>query len=744
MQESQPIPEQPPPYSSYTSGPDSYEYEPIEAGQIRLLSLLAADSFNEQLKCEITCYPISGPDRPAYTAVSYVWGAQISSHEVYCDGKLVVIGFNLDSALRHLRPRNRSVILWVDALCIDQSNVAERNHQVSLMRSIFRSAEETIVHLGDLGGNVSLSAWNFLERHSSWALNDDGERDSSRPAMLERSTEFRGDLHDVCHDVLCRDWFTRVWVFQEAVVSKTVSIQCGHRRIPWDDFVKATVLQARKHDLYGESLRQQYLFESVSRIWEARVAFQVLHHQEHNLPNWYRRLTLGEKKSTSTDILDMMVRARGLEATDPRDKIFALLGLSSGFDWVGLGTIDYGKSVAVVYTAFARDIMMTRNDYTALSYLGRKPSRGEKPWIASRVANIWSHQHPGSGESIKRTSGPHSVPSWVANWTQTHLRDHEPRAIIEVVAAATTMATQSPELTGVQRSADLRGERITDFRSWLPADVLAVHGRVLGMVGRTVKPAYLQGKDEMHFDELRKRWLKSKYSRQYPLEAYILARWEILLNARVGYFSHPPSASQVDPGSPSRRRARHLDMSVSGLLDRPPGAHRRGRRFRRSRKLKAFVDLQTCPPKPGSIEEHLVARGRKTVEWSDTSWPVESIVRDRSSIIDARLIGLFAKEDAEDTKARCVLLPETAEPGDVVVYFPGAKVPFLLRSCVDDGKAKQLYESKDYWKELAAGKLPHLNGSERFIWGHLLGECWINEFDKLACEEMKDGLFMII
>ncbi|OAQ97030.1 hypothetical protein LLEC1_07977 [Akanthomyces lecanii] len=729
IQESQSALGAPPPYSAYTSGPDSYEYKPIEAGQMRLLSLHAADSCDEQLECDITCYPISGPDRPAYTALSYVWGAQISSRRVYCDGKLLVIGFNLDSALRHLRHRSRPVILWVDALCIDQNNVTERNHQVSLMRSIFRSAEETIVHLGDLGGNVSRSAWNFLERQSSWALNDNGERDASRPAMLEESTEFRGDLHDVFHDVLCRDWFTRVWVFQEAVVSKTVSIQCGHRRIPWDDFVKATVLQARKHDLYGESLRQQYLFESVSRIWEARVAFQVSQRQEHNLPSWYQQLT-PEQKNPSTDILDMMVRARGLEATDPRDKIFALLGLSSGFDWVGLDTIDYGKSVATVYTDFARDIMMTRHDYTALSYLGRKPSREEKPWVTSRVNSIWSHQRSGSRESIKSTSGPHSVPSWVANWTQTYLRGHEPRAIIEVVTAAT-------DRTGPQCVADLLDERIEDFRAWLPADVLAIHGRVLGVVGDAVKPIFLRGKDEMDFDELRKQWPKSKYSSRYPLEAYILAWWELLFNFRLKYSRSPSNFSLFDPDS-------RADISVSQFLKRGLGAHRHCAVFQRSTKLSVFVDLQTCPPKPGSIEEHLVARGRKTVEWSDTSWPVESIVRDRSSIIDARRIGVYVAKDAADTEPRCILLPETAEAGDVVVHFPGAKVPLLLRSCTDSDKVRHLSESEHYLKEVATGKLPHLNGSERFIRGHILGECWINDFARVAGEAAKDCLFMII
>lgn len=742
MQQWEPRPEKPPPYSYAVSGTnsDEYEYEPIEAGQLRLLSLNEAASFDEPLECDIACFPIAaGPGRPDYTALSYVWGAQISSHEVRSDDKILVIGANLDAALRHLRRRDRPVVLWVDALCIDQRNVAERNHQVSLMRSIFRAAEETIVYLGDPGGYVSLSAWNFLERQSAWGLNADHERDYSRPAMLEEATEFRGDLHDVCHDVLSRAWFTRVWVFQEAVVSKTVSLQCGHRRIPWDDFVKATVRQPRRHDLYGESLRQQDLFESVSRIWEARVAFHVSQHQVHNLPRWYeeeQQRTPGQDKNTSTDILDMMVRARGLEATDPRDKIFALLGLSTGFDWAGLGTIDYGRSVAGVYTAFARDVMTARDDYKALSYLGRKPSPDGEPWVAARAASITAHRDPHSPASpgAAAAAGPDDVPSWVADWTHTHAMGYAPRAIMEVVAA------QSPDPTG---------RRTADFRAWLPADVLAVHGRVVGVVEGVLKASYLQGKDELYFDNLRTQWPKSAHSRQYPLESYILAKWDNLLHARDGYVRRPPSTAQV-MGGPRGGTRRPLDVSVRQLLARAPGAHHRRRRAgsHKSAAYRPFVDIDTCPPTPGSIEAHLVARGRKTVEWSDTSWPVEEVVRDRSSIIDERYIGHFVRGDdaaADDAQSpQCALLPPTAQLGDLVVCFPGAQVPFLLRPCSRDENGKELYEAEEYWKGLAATKLSHLNGSERFIWGHILGECWINGFDEVARENKNDGLFMII
>ncbi|KAK6079471.1 hypothetical protein SCUP234_05640 [Seiridium cupressi] len=147
----------------------------------------AAASLEDKLQCTIQSMPFSDD------GVSVTACAALSS--------------NLDSALRHLRHKKRPIVLWVDALCINQSDVEERNHQVHQMRTIYGRAQETIAYIGDLtGSNVSKPAWNFLER-----------------------------------------------------------------RVPWDALFKAEMLQRRTHDHYGESLRQEDLIETVRRMWYARV-----------------------------------------------------------------------------------------------------------------------------------------------------------------------------------------------------------------------------------------------------------------------------------------------------------------------------------------------------------------------------------------------------------------------------------------------------------------------------------------
>ncbi|KAJ6445066.1 Heterokaryon incompatibility [Purpureocillium lavendulum] len=646
--------------SSANGGFAPYAYDHIRPGQFRLLSLVQADSLNAPLQGDITCYPISGPPPPAYAALSYVWGTHVDSHAIYLNDRHLAIGANLNSALRHLRRRDRALVLWVDALCINQANVEERNHQVALMRNIYQSAEETIVYLGDQrAGNIATSAWNFLERHSTWALNENQDKDHLLPTRMEALTSFRGDISDVHHDVLSREWFTRVWVIQEAVVSKTVSLQCGRRRVPLDDFFKSAILQERTH-------------ERTERVSDSKCFSS----------RWHKQLTITGAKGASTDLLEMLVRARGLMATNPRDKIFALLGISDGFDWEGYGTIDYGKTTAEVYTAFARDLMMANGDYRALSYLGPKPVPDASTWELLRVAEVRASQKKWRSDILKmagfqRTSrrpdrgiasaskiqiNPDDiiVPSWVPDWTP-HQRMHEPKAIIEAVAVRNQDKT-------APISAKSPSQLVEKFRAWLPGDVLAVQGRVLGVVDKVMAPSYLLGKDEAAFDTLRAQWKERASSQQYPLEAYILGVWEMILSAGSTLREDPPQKPEPSIATLDGRDALHIP--IGKLLERPP-------------------------------------------------WNARKFMK-------------------------IVLMPEMAAFGDLVAYFPGAKVPFIVRPRSTNATIGKPFRSNESLKRQMRSKLPRLDGSECAVQGHLVGECWINGFDEMMCEGDNEALFAII
>ncbi|KAK4108984.1 HET-domain-containing protein, partial [Canariomyces notabilis] len=87
-----------------------------------------------------------------YEAISYVWGDETFPQPILVNGRFLAIRRNLHNALYHLRhPREsgRRRTLWVDALCINQSDMHERNHQISLMRNIFSNARQVIAWLGE-------------------------------------------------------------------------------------------------------------------------------------------------------------------------------------------------------------------------------------------------------------------------------------------------------------------------------------------------------------------------------------------------------------------------------------------------------------------------------------------------------------------------------------------------------------------------------------------------------------------
>ncbi|KAI8225327.1 Heterokaryon incompatibility protein 6, OR allele [Colletotrichum sp. SAR 10_96] len=82
-----------------------------------------------------------------YEALSYAWGSTDQSETITANGQILHVTKNLYSALEHLRQKENR-ILWIDAICIDQTNLQERGHQVGQMSDIYRQADQVLVWLG--------------------------------------------------------------------------------------------------------------------------------------------------------------------------------------------------------------------------------------------------------------------------------------------------------------------------------------------------------------------------------------------------------------------------------------------------------------------------------------------------------------------------------------------------------------------------------------------------------------------
>jgi hypothetical protein len=114
--------------------------------QIRLISLLPGRYF-DKIYCELNTVFLD--NLPVYKALSYVWGDRTTLRRIVLNGVSFYITCNLEAALRRLRHPSKIRRFWIDMLCIDQSNMEERTHQVNLMRYIYSEAQETFLWLGD-------------------------------------------------------------------------------------------------------------------------------------------------------------------------------------------------------------------------------------------------------------------------------------------------------------------------------------------------------------------------------------------------------------------------------------------------------------------------------------------------------------------------------------------------------------------------------------------------------------------
>ncbi|KAM0426003.1 hypothetical protein ACHAPT_008632 [Fusarium lateritium] len=115
--------------------------------QIRLIEII---STKPEIVCKLTV--VSLEDEPAYSALSYVWGNPKATQSVLVNGRPINVTKNLASALehapQHLENANVAPRLWADALCIDQNDPNEKNHQVPLMKDIYSQAEIVICWMG--------------------------------------------------------------------------------------------------------------------------------------------------------------------------------------------------------------------------------------------------------------------------------------------------------------------------------------------------------------------------------------------------------------------------------------------------------------------------------------------------------------------------------------------------------------------------------------------------------------------
>ena len=273
-------------------------YKPLnlERREIRLLHIKPSLELEEKAQCLLQT--VSLDDNPQFEALSYAWGDPNLTRLIRLENREWHATINLEAGLRYLRSDSEYVVIWVDALCVDQSSVDERNSQVLLMKTIYSNAERVRVWLGEptSGSDDALAILQDMGR--SIPFNDirlDGKRLNEENARS-------------LNELISRPWWNRVWIQQEYILAKDVTLQCGLRSVKY-----VAVLELGGRDLL-------YLIKG----WERPLSqfFQIIGDSGYRFRRYARNGGYGS--SFAVLLADGCFK----DCTDLRDAIYGFLGLA--------------------------------------------------------------------------------------------------------------------------------------------------------------------------------------------------------------------------------------------------------------------------------------------------------------------------------------------------------------------------------------------------------------------------------
>ena len=322
---------------------------------IRLLILKAATSTEAELHCELV--EVDQPVAAEYEALSYVWGKDEFPNVLHLPTGYLMITDNLASALRRLRLTDKSRTLWVDAVCINQSNNAEKERQVAQMANIYQNATNVVAWLGETTGtSFDKDAIINLSEHAqeiSLRSPTNENREVLRKWFYGNSERGKWTM-DVSNIVKGANfpsiyesaWFTRMWIVQEALLASHLTLYFASDTLDWVDFEKVMILIHTVNATIKLPIPSQNSF--------IKYAWSLVEVRNH-----WRRLSEGNLNQAS-EVAYYMNQLRRRSCKDDRDRVFALRGLLRDESNLIIQP-DYSKSVSQIYTELTRSQLTLGN-----------------------------------------------------------------------------------------------------------------------------------------------------------------------------------------------------------------------------------------------------------------------------------------------------------------------------------------------------------------------------------------------
>ncbi|EHK20094.1 uncharacterized protein TRIVIDRAFT_126440, partial [Trichoderma virens Gv29-8] len=287
--------------------------------EIRTLQI-EPGAHDSPLCCKFHVTTLDNLDCP-YEALSYAWGNDNpDSHEsIFFGANQVGVTPSLADALRRLRLSDEPRHIWADALCINQADNVEKSLQVSMMGRIYNQCKQGAIWLGPLGDTTQTDAQAALDT-LSWIASDqdpppwmdDEQRRIATAAALKTAINV--------------SWWSRIWTVQEALLPPRATLYWGPCELSWD------VLDRASDSFFDDTAPAIH-----GEFWDNGCLLDL----QANLR--------GLGASREEELFQLLWRWRFRKATDPRDKVYGVLGFRQDVSLPSVKMCDYTVDVRTLY-----------------------------------------------------------------------------------------------------------------------------------------------------------------------------------------------------------------------------------------------------------------------------------------------------------------------------------------------------------------------------------------------------------
>ncbi|KAL7940715.1 heterokaryon incompatibility domain-containing protein [Trichoderma barbatum] len=318
-----------------------YQQLPLNDLEIRLLRLQPSAGSTE-IRASITKCSLPELKNGSYffKALSYTWGQASVTKKIVINAIAFPVTANLYAFLQQYRETDPDVDLWIDAICINQNDLLEKNHQIPIMNMIYAKARALIIWLGESSSDSDLA----LE----WIS------DLGRSSPYEKMPDIPNNAWQAMQSLFERPWWKRIWIVQELTIGamgkklENASIICGRACVSWISVVVAAArMKAYQHD-------KRQAFPTITEILELDSLRDSAGHYLMNEPS-------------TMALFDLICRYRHFLATNRRDKIYAIWNMFAKVPSKRLQS-RYDRSVEEIYVYFATEILSGEAGLEALRH----------------------------------------------------------------------------------------------------------------------------------------------------------------------------------------------------------------------------------------------------------------------------------------------------------------------------------------------------------------------------------------